>query len=162
MCLEWHVARMRAGEKMHIGYSWKSQKWPLGRQGRRWVDNIKMNLGEIGWGGTKCIDLSQDREQWRTYVNTAMNLGVGKSLSSRVTAQLSMKLGRQEYENTCKMSEWNNTALQCTQQGLNTRAFTNRTTKTSGRTCRIFLLVYLSEYYVYLSKYLYFSTKSRF
>jgi hypothetical protein len=38
-----HVAR-----GMHIGYWWESQKRPLGRPGRRWVDNIKMDLREIG------------------------------------------------------------------------------------------------------------------
>jgi hypothetical protein len=39
-------------------------KRPLGRQRRRWVDNIKMDLREIGWVGMDWIDLAQDREQW--------------------------------------------------------------------------------------------------
>jgi hypothetical protein len=43
---------------------------------RRWVDNIKMGLGEIGWDGMDWIDLAQDRDQWRALVNTAMNLWV--------------------------------------------------------------------------------------
>jgi hypothetical protein len=38
------------------------------------VDNIKMELREIGWDGTDWIDLAQDMEQWRDIVNTAMNL----------------------------------------------------------------------------------------
>jgi hypothetical protein len=38
-------------------------KRPLGRPGRRWEDNIKMGLREIGWGGMEWIDLAQDREQ---------------------------------------------------------------------------------------------------
>jgi hypothetical protein len=38
------------------------------------VDNIKMDLREIGWDGGDWIDLAQDRDQWRTLVNTAMNL----------------------------------------------------------------------------------------
>jgi hypothetical protein len=39
------------------------RKRPLGRSRRRWVDNIKMDLGETGWGGMDCIDLDQDRDQ---------------------------------------------------------------------------------------------------
>jgi hypothetical protein len=49
-------------------------KRPLGRTRYRWVDNIKMNLSEIKWGGTDCIDVARDRDQWRTLVNTVMNL----------------------------------------------------------------------------------------
>jgi hypothetical protein len=41
-----------------------------------WVDNIKMNLGEIGWDGRDWIELAQDRDQWRALVNTVMNLRV--------------------------------------------------------------------------------------
>jgi hypothetical protein len=48
---------------------------PLGRPRRRWVDNIKMDIGEIGWDGMDRIDLSQDRDQWRALVNTVMNVG---------------------------------------------------------------------------------------
>jgi hypothetical protein len=49
---------------------------PLGRPRRRWVDNIKMDLREIGWDGMEWIDLAQDRDQWRALVNTIMNLRV--------------------------------------------------------------------------------------
>jgi hypothetical protein len=38
------------------------------------VDNIKMDLGEIGWDGRDWIELAQDRDQWRAFVNTVMNL----------------------------------------------------------------------------------------
>jgi hypothetical protein len=51
-------------------------KRPLGRPIRRWMDNIKKNIREIGWGGMDWIDLSQDRNQWRELVNTEMNLRV--------------------------------------------------------------------------------------
>jgi hypothetical protein len=51
-------------------------KRPLGRPRRRWVDNIKMDLGEIGWDGRDSIELAQDRDQWRALVNTALNLRV--------------------------------------------------------------------------------------
>jgi hypothetical protein len=40
------------------------------------VDNIKMDLGEIRWGGVDWIDMAQDRDQWRVLVNTVLNLRV--------------------------------------------------------------------------------------
>jgi hypothetical protein len=43
---------------------------------RRWVDNIKMDLREVGWDGRDWIDLAQDRDRWRAYVNTVINLRV--------------------------------------------------------------------------------------
>jgi hypothetical protein len=46
---------------------------PLGRPRRRWMNNIKMDLREIGWDGMNCIYLAQDRDQWRALVNTVMN-----------------------------------------------------------------------------------------
>jgi hypothetical protein len=49
---------------------------PLGRPRRRWKDNIKMDLGEIGFGGVDWIHLAQDRDRWRALVNTVMNLRV--------------------------------------------------------------------------------------
>jgi hypothetical protein len=49
-------------------------KRPLRRRRRRWVDNIKIDLGEIGWDGVDWIELAQDRDQWRALVNTVMNL----------------------------------------------------------------------------------------
>jgi hypothetical protein len=42
----------------------------------RWVDNVEMNLGEIGWGGMDWIGLAQDKDQWRALVNTTINVGV--------------------------------------------------------------------------------------
>jgi hypothetical protein len=50
--------------------------FPLGRSRRRWVDNIKMDLREIGWDGGDWIDLAQDRDQWRALVKAVMNLRV--------------------------------------------------------------------------------------
>jgi hypothetical protein len=52
------------------------EKRPLGRLRRRWEDNIKIDLREIGWGGMNWIDLAQDRGQWRTLVNTVINFRV--------------------------------------------------------------------------------------
>jgi hypothetical protein len=67
------------GEKMNayrILVGMPEGKRPLGRPGLRWDDNIKMDLGEMGWGGMDWIDLAQDRDQLRTLVNTVMNLRV--------------------------------------------------------------------------------------
>jgi hypothetical protein len=47
---------------------------PLGRPRHRWVDNIKMDLVEIGWGGVDWTDVAQDKEEWWTVVNAIMNL----------------------------------------------------------------------------------------
>jgi len=51
-------------------------KRPLGRPRRRWEDNIKMNLQEVGCGGMDWIDLVQDRDRWRALVNGVMNLRI--------------------------------------------------------------------------------------
>jgi hypothetical protein len=49
-------------------------KRPLGRQRRKWVDNVKMDLREIEWDEMDWIDLAVDRDQWPALVNTVMNL----------------------------------------------------------------------------------------
>jgi hypothetical protein len=59
---------------MHIGYWWESQKRPLGRPRCRWMDNIKMDLREIGRDGVDWMDMAQDMDQWRALVNTVLNL----------------------------------------------------------------------------------------
>jgi hypothetical protein len=51
-------------------------KRPLIRPRRKWVDHIKIDLGEIGWNGMDWIHLAQDRDQWRALVNTVINLWV--------------------------------------------------------------------------------------
>jgi hypothetical protein len=51
-------------------------KRPLGRPRRRWEDGSKMDLGEIGWGGVKWINLAQVRDRWRAVVNAVMNFRV--------------------------------------------------------------------------------------
>jgi len=50
------------------------EKRPLGRPRRRWEDNIKMDLQELGCEGVDWIELAQDRDKWRALVNAAMNL----------------------------------------------------------------------------------------
>jgi hypothetical protein len=51
-------------------------KRPLARTRCRLLDNIKLDLREVGWGGMDWIDLAQDIDQWRATLNTAMNLRV--------------------------------------------------------------------------------------
>jgi hypothetical protein len=48
----------------------------LGRPRRRWVDNIRMDLGEVGWGDVNWIGLDKDRTRWRALVNSVLNLRV--------------------------------------------------------------------------------------
>jgi hypothetical protein len=48
-------------------------KRPLGGPKNRWVNNTKIDLREIGWGGMDWIDLAHDRGQWKALVNTTMN-----------------------------------------------------------------------------------------
>jgi hypothetical protein len=51
-------------------------KRPLGRRRRRWVNNVNMDLRELGWDGMDWIDLAQDRNQRRALVNTVMKFRV--------------------------------------------------------------------------------------
>jgi len=70
-----HMARMREGRGVYRVLVGRLEvKIPLGRPGSRWDDNIKMNLTEIGVDGANWIRLAQDGAQWRTFVNTVMNL----------------------------------------------------------------------------------------
>jgi hypothetical protein len=72
-----HVARM--GEKRNayrILVEKPEGRRPLARQRSRWVDNIKMDLREIGWNGVNWIDTAQDRDKWRTFVITVLNLQI--------------------------------------------------------------------------------------
>jgi hypothetical protein len=52
------------------------RKRPLGRPRRRWLDNIRMDLGEVGWGDVYWIGLAQDRDRWRALVNSVLSLWV--------------------------------------------------------------------------------------
>jgi hypothetical protein len=49
---------------------------PLGRPRLRWVDNIRMDPVEVGWGDVDWIGLAQDRDKWRALVNSVLNLRV--------------------------------------------------------------------------------------
>jgi hypothetical protein len=52
------------------------RKRPLGRPRRRWVDNIRMDLGEVGWSDVDWIVLAKNRNRWRALVNLVLNLRV--------------------------------------------------------------------------------------
>jgi hypothetical protein len=72
-----HVARIgekRKANRLPVGKP--EGRKPLGRPRCRWVDNIRMDLGEIGWGDVDWICLAQDRDMWRALVNSVLNLRV--------------------------------------------------------------------------------------
>jgi hypothetical protein len=72
-----HVARIGEGRGVYrVLVGRPESKRPLGRPRRRWEDNIKMDLAEIGIDRTNWIRLTQDRVRWRAFVNTVMNLRV--------------------------------------------------------------------------------------
>jgi hypothetical protein len=72
-----HVALM--GEKRNAYRLLEGKpegKRPLGRPRCKWVDNIRMDLGEVGWGDVDWIGLAQARNRWRAVVNSVLNLWV--------------------------------------------------------------------------------------
>jgi len=72
-----HVARTGERSGVYRIIVGKSEgKRPLGRPRRRWEDNIKMDFQEVGCGGMDWIELAQDRDRWREFVNAVMNLRV--------------------------------------------------------------------------------------
>jgi hypothetical protein len=77
--LRWagHVARMGESRGAYRALVEKPEgRRPLGRPRRRWEDNNKMDLREVGWGGMDWINLAQDSDRWRALVNAVMNLRV--------------------------------------------------------------------------------------
>ena len=72
-----HVARMGEERGVYRVLVRKPEGTrPLGKPRRRWVDNIRMDLQEVGCGYGDCIGLAQDRDRWRTLVSAVMNLRV--------------------------------------------------------------------------------------
>jgi hypothetical protein len=77
MRLAGHVARIGEERNVHRVLMGKPEgKRPHGRPRRKWEDEIRMDLREIGWGGVDWIQLAQDRDRWWALVNTVMNLRV--------------------------------------------------------------------------------------
>jgi hypothetical protein len=85
-----HVARMgqkRNACRLLVGKS--EGKRPLGRPRCRWMNNIRTDLAEVGWGDVDWIGLAKDRNRWRALVNSVLNLRVPRNsgkLSSGVTS----------------------------------------------------------------------------
>jgi hypothetical protein len=72
-----HIARMgeeRNAYRLLVGKL--EGRRPLGRPRRRWLDNIRKDLGEVGWGDVDRIGLAQDRDRWRALVIAVLNLWV--------------------------------------------------------------------------------------
>jgi hypothetical protein len=72
-----HVARMgdkRNAYRLLVGKPEGNKS--LGKLRRSWVDNIRMDLVEVGWGNVDWIGLAQDRNRWRALVNSVLNLRV--------------------------------------------------------------------------------------
>ena len=73
------MARMGQGRGVYRVLVGKPEgKRPLGRPRRRWEDNIKVDLQEVGGGSGDWMELAQDRDMWRALVSTAMNIRVPK------------------------------------------------------------------------------------
>ena len=71
------MARMEERRGVHkVSLGKPEGKRPLGRPRRRWEDNIKMDLEEVGRGCGDWMGLAQDRDRWRALVSTVMNFGV--------------------------------------------------------------------------------------
>ena len=71
------VERMVERTGVYSVLLWKpEEKGPIGRPRRRWDDNIKMDLQEVGCGGMDWIELAHDRDRWQALVNAIMNLRV--------------------------------------------------------------------------------------
>jgi hypothetical protein len=82
-----HVARMgekRNSYRLLVGKP--EGKRPLGRPRRRWVNNIRMDLGEVGWGDVDWIGLAKDRNMWRAVVNSVWNLLFHEMLGNYLVA----------------------------------------------------------------------------
>ena len=71
-CSTYGREEMRGVYRVLVGKP--ERKRPLARSRRRWEDNIKMDLQEVGCGGMDWIELAQDRDRWRALVNAVMNL----------------------------------------------------------------------------------------
>jgi hypothetical protein len=89
-----HVARMEEKRNAYRLLVGKPEgKRPLGRPRRRWLDNVRMDIGQVGWGDVEWIGLAQDRNRWRVLVNSVLDLRVplnaGKLSSGLASSGLS-------------------------------------------------------------------------
>jgi hypothetical protein len=68
------MGEKRNADRLFVGNP--EGKRPLERPRRKWVDNIRMDIGEVGRGDVDLIGLAKDRNRWRALVNSAMNLRI--------------------------------------------------------------------------------------
>jgi hypothetical protein len=80
------MGRKRNASRLLVGKP--DGKIPLGRPRRRWVDNIRIHLGEVGWGDVDWIGLAKDRNRWRALVNSVLNLQVHLVVSRLVFSSI--------------------------------------------------------------------------
>jgi hypothetical protein len=79
-----HVTRMgekRNAYRLLVGKP--EGRRPLRRPRRRWLDNIRMDLIEVGWGDVDWIGLAEDRDRWRALVNSVLNFGFHRQTHTR-------------------------------------------------------------------------------
>ena len=81
-------------------------KTPLGRPRRRWVDNIKTDLQEVGCGYMDWIGLAQDRDRWRTLVSAVMNLRVPWSAGNFLASCKPVSFSRRTLHHGVSKYEW--------------------------------------------------------
>jgi hypothetical protein len=76
MRLAGHIAQMEKRNTYRLLAGKPEGRRPLGRPRCRWVDNFRIDLGEVGWGDVDWIGLAQDRNRWRALTNLVLNLRV--------------------------------------------------------------------------------------
>ena len=69
-----HELYITHAQKIYNNNNNNNNNRTLGRPRRRWEDNIKLDLQEVGCGGMDWIQLAQDRDRWRAFVSAVMNL----------------------------------------------------------------------------------------
>jgi hypothetical protein len=69
-----HVAQMEKRNAYRLLVGKPEGRRPLGRPRSRWLDNIRMDLVDVGWGDVDWIGLAQDRDRWGALVNSVLNL----------------------------------------------------------------------------------------
>ena len=91
----WACGAYRWGEGVYRFLVGKQEgRRPLGRPRLRWVDNIRMDLQDVGCGYMDWIELAKDRDRWRTVVSAVMNLGVPWNAGNYLTSCKSVSFSR--------------------------------------------------------------------
>ena len=103
-----HVARMGEERGVYRVLVGKPEgKRPLGRPRRRWVDNIRMDLQEVGCGYMDWIGLAQNRDSWRTLVSVIMNLRVPWNVGNFLTRCKPVSCSRRTlHHGVCDLLPW--------------------------------------------------------